>query len=291
MELTRRTFLQSAGIGAMTMMTTRELGAELLSLKTGEKMPALFVGHGSPMNAIEENEYVTGWRNLAYSLPKPKAILVVSAHWLTHGTHVLSVAKPETIHDFYGFPETMYKITYPAPGAPELAKETKEILSKTKTVDLADDWGFDHGTWSVLVRMFPNADIPVYQLSLDVNDPPAKHYELANDLAALRSKGVLIVGSGNIVHNLRMISFEKSGGFDWAIEFDEKIKGYIEARNDQAVVDYEKLGTAARLSVPTNDHYLPLLYTLAATDAKEPIAFYNAKTDLGSMSMTSVKIG
>jgi 4,5-DOPA dioxygenase extradiol len=289
--MNRRTFLQTASLTTMTMMTTRELGAELLSGNNSEKMPALFVGHGSPMNAVEENEYVTGWRNLAYTLPRPKAILVISAHWLTHGTHVLVAPKPETIHDFYGFPENMYQITYPAPGAPEFAKETKQLLAKSKVVDLADDWGFDHGTWSVLVRMFPKADIPVYQLSLDTNDPPAKHYQLAKQLAALREKGVLIVGSGNIVHNLRMLNFEKSGGFDWANEFDEKIKTYIEDRNDAAIVDYEKLGTAAKLSVPTNDHYLPLLYTLAATDAKEPIDFFNAKTDLGSMSMRSVKIG
>ncbi len=287
--MNRRDFLQSVGIGTMAMMTAKELDAAVPLMKT-ETMPVIFVGHGSPMNAIEENEYVQGWRTLASTIPVPTAILCISAHWLTRGTHVLGLSTPPTIHDFYGFPESMYALSYAAPGAPALAEETAALLRASKAVDLANDWGFDHGTWSILMRMYPKANIPVYQLSLDTQDAPAKHYELGTLLRSLRERGVLIVGSGNIVHNLRLLRFDGKN-YDWAVEFDEKMKTFIESRNDQDIINYEKLGTIAMLSVPTNDHFLPLLYTLGASDKKDPIAFYNAKTDIGSISMRSVKFG
>ena len=283
----RRGFIQAIGIG-VTMMTTRELHAEFGGKKS-DKLPVLFIGHGSPMNAIEDNEYVRTWKAIATQLPKPKAILAISAHWLTHGTHVLSVPHPETIHDFYGFPEALFKTNYPAPGAPELARRTAEMIQSTHA-DTTDDWGLDHGTWSVLAQMYPTAEIPTYQLSLDTNIAPQKHYEIATELRALRNEGVLIIGSGNIVHNLRMLRFDGTS-YDWAIEFDHKIKTLIEARDDQAIIHYDKLGASAKLAVPTNDHYLPLLYALGASDPTDTIKFYNETTDIGSVSMRSVLLG
>ncbi len=285
--MNRRGFIQAIASG-VTMMTTRELHAQLSNSKT-QKMPVLFIGHGSPMNAIEDNEYVRTWKVIAGQLPKPKAILSISAHWLTHGTHVLSVPKPETIHDFYGFPEALFKTNYPAPGAPELAERTAKMFAST-LVDTTDDWGLDHGTWSVLAQMYPMADIPTYQLSIDTTQAPQKHYELASELRTLRDEGVLIIGSGNIVHNLRMLRFD-GAPYDWAVEFDHQIKTLIEAGDHNAIVEYEKLGPAAKLAVPTNDHYLPLLYTLGVIEKKDSIQFYNEKTDIGSVSMRSVVFG
>ena len=256
------------------------------------KMPVLFVGHGNPMNAIEANEYHNKWMELGKTLPRPKAILVVSAHWLTKGTKVTAMEKPKTIHDFGDFPDSLFAQQYPAAGSPEFAKETQALITKTK-VELNQDWGLDHGTWSVLLPMFPKADIPVFQLSIDYSKPPQYHYDLAKELSALRKKGVLIIGSGNIVHNLGMIDWSGPNGqpYDWAVEFDEKIKKFIDDRNHQGIIDYDKLGSIAKLAVPTNDHYLPLLYSMALQEKNESLTYFNAKCEMGSMSMRSVKIG
>jgi len=275
------------GIGAMTTLNS------FVNLFNKEKfseaiMPVLFVGHGNPMNAIEKNEYNTSWNALGKNLPKPKAILCVSAHWLTSGTKVTAMEQPKTIHDFGGFPDELFAQQYPAKGSPEFAKETQALITKTK-VQSDFEWGLDHGTWSVLLPMFPQADIPVYQLSIDYSKPPQYHYELAKELAELRKRGVLIVGSGNIVHNLRMIDWNGKA-FDWAIEFDEKIKKYIDEKNHNDIINYEKLGKLAQLAVPTNDHYLPLLYSLALQDKKDSVKYFNDKCEMGSISMRSLII-
>ena len=254
-----------------------------------EKMPVLFVGHGNPMNAIEKNEYHNTWTEMGKALPKPKSILVVSAHWLTKGTKVTAMEKPQTIHDFGGFPDELFAQQYPANGSPEFARETQALITKTK-VQSDMDWGLDHGTWSVLLPMYPNADIPVFQLSIDYSQPPQYHYDLAKELAALRKKGVLIIGSGNIVHNLGMIDW---GGkaYDWAIEFDEKIKKFIDSGDHSSIINYQNMGKVAQLAVPTNDHYLPLLYSLALQKKSDTLSYFNAKCEMGSVSMRSVKIG
>lgn len=285
----RRKFITNSimGIGAMTTLNS------FVNLFNKEKfseaiMPVLFVGHGNPMNAIEKNEYNTSWNALGKNLPKPKAILCVSAHWLTSGTKVTAMEQPKTIHDFGGFPDELFAQQYPAKGSPEFAKETQALITKTK-VQSDFEWGLDHGTWSVLLPMFPQADIPVYQLSIDYSKPPQYHYELAKELAELRKRGVLIVGSGNIVHNLRMIDWNGKA-FDWAIEFDEKIKKYIDEKNHNDIINYEKLGQLAQLAVPTNDHYLPLLYSLALQDKKDSVQYFNDKCEMGSISMRSLII-
>lgn len=256
---------------------------------SSRKMPALFIGHGNPMNAIEENSFTNAWRNTASQLPKPSAILCISAHWQTRGTFVTAMEKPRTIHDFGGFPKVLFDKEYPAPGAVAMAKETASCVTKT-TVGLDDTWGLDHGTWSVLAQMYPLADVPVYQLSLDYTQPPAWHYALAKELALLRNKGVLIVGSGNIVHNLGKVNWD-GGAYDWAIEFDQIAKRLIDIHDHQSLINYDTLGKAARLSIPTNEHYLPLLYTLALQDQKEQHTFFAEETIMGSISMRSVKIG
>ena len=258
-----------------------------------EKMPLLFLGHGSPMNAIEENEFVTGWRTIGKTLPKPNAILCVSAHWETRGTFVTAMDKPQTIHDFGGFPKSLFDVQYPAPGSPELAKETKAIIKKTE-VGLDDKWGLDHGAWSVISRLYPNADIPVIQLSLDYNQGAQYHYDLAKELSALRHKGVLIIGSGNMVHNLGLIAWDKLNttdyAFDWATEASTKIKQFIMDGNHQQLINYKSLGKALDLAVPTPEHFLPLLYILALKDANEKITMFNDKAVAGSLTMTSIKI-
>jgi len=255
------------------------------------KMPALFVGHGSPMNAVEDNEFSRGWAEIGKKLQKPKAILCVSAHWETRGVKVTAMPKPKTIHDFYGFPETLNKKEYPAPGAPDFAKMTKAQIKKA-IVELDNDWGLDHGTWSVLAKMYPDADIPTFQLSLDSRQDPAWHYELGKELKALREKGVLILGSGNIVHNLGRINWQSPNtAYDWAVEFDSKMKSFIDKGDHQGVIDYKKLGKAAQYAVPTNEHFLPLLYALAVKDEKDGISYFNENTSLGSISMRSLLIG
>jgi 4,5-DOPA dioxygenase extradiol len=263
------------------------------SFDNTEQMPVLFVGHGNPMNAIEENEFVSGWRNIDKSIPTPNAILCISAHWVTRGTHVTAMEKPVTIHDFGGFPQELFEVQYPAPGCPELAKETKELVNKT-VVELDEKWGLDHGCWSVLKHIYPNANIPVVQLSLDYYQDAQYHYDLAKELSSLRKKGVLIVGSGNLVHNLRMIAWDKFNepeyAYDWASEALEKMKEQILANDHQSLINYKMQGEAFKLAIPTSEHYLPMIYTLALKEENEKVSFFNDKTVAGSLAMTSLLI-
>ena len=260
----------------------------------GDKQPVLFVGHGSPMNGIEDNEFSQNWSKLGKELPKPKAVLVISAHWLTWGTYVTAMDSPRTIHDFGGFPQELFDVQYPAKGNPELAKQTSELITHTN-VKMDHEWGLDHGAWTVVRHMYPDADIPVLQLSIDYNKPPEYHYNLAKDLAKLREKGVLILSSGNMVHNLRMVAWDKLNddnyGYDWAIEMNEIFKQKIADGNHKDLMDYDKLNKAAKLAIPTPDHYYPLLYSLALQDKKDEISFFNDKLVGGSLNMTSVLIG
>lgn len=261
--------------------------------KSGSKMPALFMGHGSPMNAIEDNEFTRGWEKVASMLPRPKAILCISAHWLTRGTRVTAMEKPNTIHDFGGFPEALFAVKYPAPGDPALAEETRRLI-KSVPVSPDRDWGLDHGAWSVIMRMYPAADVPVLQLSIDYQRPAQWHYDLGRELAPLREKGVLILASGDMVHNLRRAAFDRIGenfGFDWALEAQAKFNRLIGERDHASLIGYQSLGEAVRLSVPTPDHYYPLLYALALQGKDEEAALFNDKAVGGSVTMTSVRIG
>ncbi|HEY5909689.1 MAG TPA: 4,5-DOPA dioxygenase extradiol [Verrucomicrobiae bacterium] len=257
--------------------------------ETGTTMPVLFIGHGSPMNAIEDSEFSRAWADMARALPKPKAILCVSAHWQTAGTRVTAMEQPQTIHDFYGFPPALFEKRYPAPGSPELARMTQEMLHESG-VKLDSEWGLDHGAWAVLCRMYPRADVPVVQLSLDERKSPADHYQLGEELKGLRKKGVLVIGSGNIVHNLREMAWEDTA-YDWALEFDAKVKDLILSGDHKSIIESSKLGRSARLSVPTLEHYLPLLYVLGAQDKADGVSFFADKVTLGSMSMRSVRLG
>ncbi|CAB5107836.1 Uncharacterized protein ygiD [Olavius algarvensis associated proteobacterium Delta 3] len=254
-----------------------------------ELMPALFVGHGSPMNAIEDNEFSRGWTAVGKELPRPRAILCVSAHWETTGTRITAMDAPSTIYDFAGFPQPLYERRYPAPGAPDLARSIKQAISDT-VVHLDYGWGLDHGSWSVLGRMYPEADIPVLQLSLDFDQPPAFHYRLGRNLKHLRRQGVLIMGSGNMVHNLRVSRWDDTA-FDWAKEFDAKLAALILEGDHSALVSYETLGSTAPKAIPTNEHFLPLLYVLAQQEQSDTISFFCKKVTMGSISMRSVLIG
>ena len=258
------------------------------------KLPVLFIGHGSPMNGIEDNEFSRTWSKMGQEIVKPKAVLVISAHWLTRGTHITAMQEPKTIHDFGGFPQELFDVQYPAPGDPELAAETSRIITSTD-VGLDHDWGLDHGTWTVVRHMYPDADIPVLQLSIDYNKPPEYHYNLAKELASLRKKGVLIIGSGNMVHNLRMVDWHKlrepEYGYDWAIEMNTIFKEKIGNSDHQSLIEYESLNKAAKLAIPTPDHYYPLLYSLGVQDKNDKISFFNDRLVGGSLNMTSVKIG
>ncbi len=258
-----------------------------------EQMPVLFLGHGNPMNAIEENEFVTGFRNIGKTIPKPNAILCISAHWETRGTFVTAMEKPRTIHDFGGFPQTLFDVQYPAPGSPELASETKNMVHKTD-IGLDEKWGLDHGAWSVIKHLYPMADVPVIQMSLDYNQGAEYHYQLAKELASLRKKGVLIIGSGNMVHNLGMIAWNKlnadSYGYDWAIEASEKMKKFILVNDHKQLINYKSQGKAFDLAIPTPEHYLPLLYALALKEENETVSLFNDKPVAGSLTMTSLKI-
>lgn len=274
-------------------MKLQELSKLTEPLGKTKKMPVLFLGHGSPMNAIEENEFVTGFRNIAQEIPKPNAILCISAHWETRGTFVTAMQNPPTIHDFGGFPKALFDVQYPAPGSPELAKETKSIVTKTEIV-LDDKWGLDHGAWSVIKHLYPNADIPVIQLSLDYTQTPQYHYELAQQIQSLREKGILIIGSGNMVHNLRMVAWKQLNetfGYDWAMEANEKMKQYILSGDHKPLINFRSQGNAFDLAIPTPEHYLPLLYTLALKEDTDDILLFNDKAVAGSLTMTSVKIG
>lgn len=243
----------------------------------------LFVGHGSPMNAIEDNAFTRGWRAVAARLPRPKAILAVSAHWYVEGTRTSDEARPRTIHDMYGFPRPLYEVQYPSPGSPELAQRVTQLCPGTA---IDNTWGIDHGTWSVLVHMFPQADIPVVQLSVDARKSAGAHFELGRQLAPLRDEGVLILGSGNVVHNLRLVDWRSTGGLPWADEFDTYIRGRIEARDFASVVDHRSAGAAADMAFPTPDHYDPLLYVLGASSTDDKLTVFNEARVLGSISMT-----
>lgn len=292
----RKRFLQSLAviplIGAAMKLNSLNKMAE--AFDETEKMPVLFLGHGSPMNAIEENEFVEGFRKIGKTIPKPNAILCVSAHWETKGTFVTAMQNPPTIHDFGGFPQALFDVQYPSPGSPELAKETKQLITTT-SVGLDESWGLDHGAWSVIKHLYPDASIPVVQLSLDYYQGPNYHYELARELQALRKKGILIIGSGNMVHNLRMVAWnrlsEPEYGYDWALETDAKMKTFILDGNHKALIDFRSQGKGFELAIPTPEHYLPLLYTLALQDKNEKIEIFNDKAVGGSLTMTSVKIG
>lgn len=261
---------------------------------TGSVMPTLFIGHGSPMNGIEDNEFSRTWSAMAKEIPTPKAVLVVSAHWMTRGTQITAMESPKTIHDFGGFPRELFEVQYPAKGDPILAKETQQLIKSTH-VELDHDWGLDHGTWTVIRHMYPKANIPILQLSIDSGKNMAYHYDLAREIADLRQKGVLIVGSGNIVHNLRMLDWGKLNApnyaFDWAKQINQKMKDLILNNEHERLVKYESLGREALMAIPTPEHYIPLLYVLGLKGKNEKIRFFNDKAVGGSLTMTSVKIG
>lgn len=288
----RAEFLSHIVGGTFAMSSLKDLKKFTDTLNPQDRtMPTLFVGHGSPMNGIEDNVFSESWQALGKEIPTPTAVLCVSAHWLTRGTQITAMDHPQTIHDFGGFPKALFDVQYPAPGSPALAEETASLVKKTN-VGLDHEWGLDHGSWTVIRRMYPEANIPVLQLSIDYTRDAQYHYELAKELATLRKKGVLIMGSGNMVHNLRIMNWQTPDtGYDWAVEMNEKFKHLIRENDHQALIRYEDLGQAAKLSIPTPEHYLPMLYTLGLKDANEKVSFFNDKTMMGSISMTSFKIG
>jgi 4,5-DOPA dioxygenase extradiol len=253
-------------------------------------MPAIFVGHGNPMYAIEENEFTRNWRRLGESLPKPKAVAVISAHWETAGTFVTANPRLRTIHDFYGFPEPLFEVTYEAPGSPGLAREISARVTKTNVV-LDESWGLDHGTWSVLRHLFPKADIPTIQISLDRTKTPLEHYKIAADLRFLREQDVLVIGSGNIVHNLGLINFRDRSGDEWAVAANERLKELIFSGDHESLTDYRRLGREVQLAIPTPEHFLPALYVLALRGDGERLEVFNDVVELGSISMTSFRTG
>jgi len=280
-------------IAQLIMNTLNSFKGYISNLEQQEYlMPVLFIGHGSPMNGIEDNEFSNKWKSLALEIPVPKAVLVISAHWFTRGTKVTSMEFPKTIHDFGGFPQELFQVQYNSPGSPALAHETKALIHSAN-VELDHDWGLDHGAWTVIRHMYPEAQIPVLQLSIDYTKGAKYHYELAQELLQLRKKGVLILGSGNMVHNLRMISWEliKGGGYDWANDINEKFKSLILDKNHEPLINYGLLGRDASLAIPTPEHYLPLLYTLGLQQSQDPVAIFNDKAVGGSLTMTSVRIG
>lgn len=299
----RREFLKSSiglslimGIGSINSLNALNNSFN----ENGALMPILFIGHGSPMNAIEENEFSKNWRAIADKIPVPKAILCISAHWLTKGTYVTAMTNPKTIHDFGGFPKELFDVDYPAPGDPELAKNISKNVNKT-TIELDHEWGLDHGAWSVIKQMYPSANIPVLQLSIDYHKNADYHFDLAKELSQLRKKGVLILGSGNMVHNLRMMTLPQGAsnmidaqniqfGYDWALEMNDKFKTLITDGNFAKLKDYKKMGKAANLSIPTPDHYYPLMYTLGVKNQNEEVYIFNDKCVMGSVSMTSILI-
>ncbi len=292
----RKSFLKTLSLLPLSAsaMKLNELSTMASNFATTEKMPVMFVGHGSPMNAIEDNEFSKGWKAAGAAITKPNAVLCISAHWETKGTWVTAMQKPQTIHDFGGFPQALFDVQYPAMGNPLLAGEIKTSIKQTE-VGLDDKWGLDHGCWSILNQMFPEANIPVLQLSLDYTKPAQYHYDLAAELMWLRSKGVLIMGSGNLVHNLGMVAWDKlnvSGfGYEWAMEANEKMKKYILGGEHKLLIDYKSQGKAWDMAIPTPEHYLPLLYVLALKKEKETVSLFNDKAVAGSLTMTSVKIG
>lgn len=287
----RRNALRLLALTPAAAMTLRELEKATDGFPSTPAMPVLFLGHGSPMNAIEDNPFSRGWQEVGRGLPRPSAILCISAHWETRGTFVTGMDKPRTIHDFGGFPQALFDVQYPAPGSPELAASTQQAITSAH-VGVDHAWGLDHGAWSVIIHLFPKADVPVVQLSLDRNLSPAQHYALAGELASLRRKGVLIIGSGNMVHNLGVIDWHNpAGGYEWAQEASTRMKELIQHGDHSGLVDYSTQGRAFQLSVPTPEHYLPLLYTLALKEEAEPLSLFNDQLMMGSIAMTSLRIG
>lgn len=272
-------------------LTLRELGRAVDGFTSTPAMPVLFLGHGSPMNAIQENSFTLGWRTVAKDLPAPNAILCISAHWETTGTFVTGMERPRTIHDFGGFPKALFDVQYPAPGSPTLAKLTQDAATSAH-IGVDHQWGLDHGAWSVIMHLFPKADVPVVQLSLDRRLSPQQHYDLARELSGLRRKGVLIIGSGNMVHNLGVIDWQNpDGGYDWAVEANSRMKELVLGEDHAQLANYAAQGKAFQLSIPTPEHYLPLLYTLGLKDRNEAVSIFNDRTVMGSISMTSIRIG
>ena len=250
------------------------------------KMPVVFMGHGSPMNAIEDNDYSRTWRSIAERIPKPEVIISISAHWFTKGTKIMNEEAPRTIYDMYGFPKELYEVVYNSPGSPSVAKISKELISKKTEYD--NSWGIDHGTWSVLVHMYPDREIPVFQISIDSDAPPEMHYKIGRELRSLREKGVLIFGTVNIVHNLRLVDWNMGNeGFDWAYEFDEYIHENIIKKNHNNILKFNEIGNIAKLAVPTPDHFYPLLYVVGASDEEDKVSIFNKSCELGSLTMTS----
>lgn len=295
--MTRKNFLQST-LSFCTIlpilkqvMTLNTLSNFTSNLKSTPAMPVLFLGHGSPMNAIEENTFVEGFRKISTQIEKPNAIVCISAHWETKGTFVTAMQNPKTIHDFGGFPQALYEVEYPAPGNPALAQEIQSLVHTT-SIALDHNWGLDHGAWSVIKHLYPNADIPVIQLSIDYTKNAQYHFDLAKALSALRKKGILIIGSGNMVHNLRLVAWNKLNeqfAFDWASEENEKMKAYILNSNFEKLIHYNALGKAFELAIPSPEHYLPLIYTLGLQNNKDEVSFFNDKPVAGALTMTSVK--
>lgn len=291
----REHFIKTLITGAVGMTTLSAFRSFTNGLSEQEQlMPALFIGHGSPMNGIEDTEFSRRWTQMAKEIQTPKAVLVVSAHWFTKGTKITAMDFPKTIHDFGGFPQELFDVQYPAPGNPVLAKETADLLHSAH-VELDHDWGLDHGAWTIIRHMYPDANIPVLQLSIDYTKGPQYHYDLAKELNALRKKGVLVIGSGNMVHNLRMVAWDKLNdaeyGYDWAKNINEKFKSLIQEGDYNPLINYSTLGKDALLAIPTPEHYLPLMYTLGVKGSKDNVSFFNDKAVGGSLTMTSVRIG
>ncbi len=299
--MNRKEFVQSLmAIGVMGAFKPLYILSSTLP-EDGVLMPALFIGPGTPINAIEENEFTRNWVKLGKEIPKPKAVLCISAHWLTKGTFITAMNSPRTIHDFSGFGQELYNVQYPAKGNPELANEARELITHSD-IELYYEWGLDHGTWSIVNQLYPDADIPVIQLSIDYKKDHQYHYDLAKQIYSLRKNGVLIIGSGNLIYNTRIadpsqgFAADENGiypeyAFDWAVEFNEKLKLIFQNGNFQEAVDYKKMGKLGKLAHPTPDHYYPLLYTLSVVKAGEAISIFNDKCFVGSLSMTSVKFG
>lgn len=272
-------------------MDLHALGRVVDALPDTPPLPVLFLGHGSPMNAIEDNPFTQGWRAVGNELPRPNAILCISAHWETNGTYVTGMERPRTIHDFGGFPQELFDVQYPAPGSPALARQA-QAAATSRHIGVDHAWGLDHGAWSVIVHLFPKADIPVVQLSLDRGLSSQQHYDLARELAALRTKGVLIIGSGNMVHNLGLIDWRNpEGGYDWADEANARMKELIAKGDHAPLIGHDVQGRAFQLSIPTREHFLPLLYVLGMQGRNEPTLLFNDRTMMGSLAMTSVKVG
>ncbi|MDN3657005.1 4,5-DOPA dioxygenase extradiol [Ferruginibacter paludis] len=293
--MNRKKFIHSIITGGFIMPGLSTFNKFTSDLKEqAHRMPVLFIGHGSPMNGIEDNEFSQRWTKMAKEIPTPSAVLVVSAHWFTKGTRITAMDFPKTIHDFGGFPKALFDVQYPAPGNPSLALETATLIHTTPVLQ-DHDWGLDHGTWTIVRHMYPAANIPVLQLSIDYSKGARYHYDLAKELYSLRKKGVLIIGSGNMVHNLGMVAWDKidgpAYGYDWALQLNEKFKDLISSGDFNPLINYESLGKEGRLAIPTPEHYLPLLYTLGLKGENDNTDFFNDKAVAGSLTMTSVKLG